>query len=307
MNTEELNPVDVDKTGSDRRWRPMFAALFGSAAVIGALALASITGAQQSDGPTVSAPVERVDVPTTVVDLDQAPEFAGSIEVPWDDDSIELPFDDAEWDLEWGAFKACMDEALVDVGIPDKDVELSEAEWVRIDEAFAAADAACEGLLPFGSISVISSELPGDWDDAIELPWGIDMSFDDAMEFEVCFSEALSVDVRFPDALDVELSDAEWLSIDEAFEAAEAECEGLLPFGPIELPWDDAEWDVEWDAFFACMDEAFIDTHAELSDAGWNGIEAGIDEAFEAAEAECEGRLVPVGPISIISSEMVID
>lgn len=111
-----------------------------------------------------------------------------------------------------------------------------------------------------------------------------DADFDSAdwAAFDECLDGILGAIDEPADATD--LSDADWEALEAQFEAAEAECDGLLP--------DEVKAEIAaWEPFDQCIDDQLgdvpFDEDADLGDEEW----AALDAQFEAAEAACKSLL----------------
>jgi hypothetical protein len=158
----------------------------------------------------------------------------------------QLP-DDVRADIEaWRPYEECVDDQVGDLGEPVVNAEdPADADWEAYDAAWQAADEACRGLLP----DDVQAEMAA-WD-------AFNECINDADPFGGEFSSGAVVNIETPDGfqmvefgeiegsvtitgtadgvtvtstggvtvLDESTLDAEW----EAFDAAQAECEQLLP------------------------------------------------------------------------------
>ena len=117
----------------------------------------------------------------------------------------------------------------------------------------------------------------GDFDDAVYFD---DFDDEEWAAFDECIDGALGP-IEEP-ADDTDLTEAEWEALEAQFEAAEAECNDLLP--------EDVKAEIAaWEPFDECLDTQLesvdldIEDEAELTDEQW----AALDAQFEAAEEAC--------------------
>jgi hypothetical protein len=230
---------ETDPPVSHSRRSAFAGVLIGVTALIGTIVgVAAIASAEDT---TVTGDDTA---PETTIPVVTVPAGAHGDEIIYDES--QLP-DDVLADIEaWRPYEECVDEQVGDLGEPVINAEHpAEADWEAYDAAWQAADEACRELLP----DDVQAEMAA-WD-------AFDECINDAAPFGGEFAVGATVQIETPDGfqmvefgdiegsvtitgtadgvtvtstggvavLDESTLDAEW----EAFDAAQAECEQLLP------------------------------------------------------------------------------
>lgn len=243
MNTPEPKPRKGIALGS---------AAFGAAAILGSLLVFS-GGAGAQDSPELSEPAETVAV-------DEAAALENDVEVleidELDENVILMEDFDPEFDAAWAAYDECLETEL---GIDFESAD--EAAWEGLtDEAWTAADDACEDTLPQDI-----KDMNAAWE-----------KYDDCLaENGIDFSdEVIAIDELDDDMLVEEFGAAVFVEDGENFTMAEFGDSD----GTITITQTDGEIVVAGEGDVEILDEAdFFDVE--------------IDEEWEAAHAACEGEL----------------